>query len=170
MALSPALLDRVEAALPQAGETGLAARAIHDRVGRFNRTTVRHALRELVRQGRAGFSGIDRHRRYRRFAPGAAPSEPVSAPRRKATPKAKAAWRGYGARGEGGVILPDAGAVAAAMRAGRVRYRDVDAAALMREERLAGWSMRPRGSAELTRAVFGDPAPGRGSRRFTVRQ
>jgi hypothetical protein len=112
MALSPAL--------PGDGEAALAARAIHDRVGRFNRTTVRHALRELVRHGRAEFTGIDRHRRYRRFVPGMTLGQPLSAPRRKARPTAKVAWRGYGARGEG--VAGAGGETAAeAARLGRAR-------------------------------------------------
>jgi hypothetical protein len=157
MRLSRALIDAVEKALPGPEETGMATRAIHARVGGWNRTTVRHALRELIRQGRAGFSGRDRHRRYRR--PGGAPLVAVAAPPRAAKPALS--WQDYAARGDGSVLLPDAGAVETAMRQQRIRYRDVEAAALIREERMPGWFRRPRNSAELTRAVFGDPAPGR---------
>lgn len=165
MRLSQALLDRVEAALPPAGEAGLATRQIHDRVGGWNRTTVRHALRELIRRGRAGFSGRDRHRRYRRASPRdaqAAPLREAGPPEEaKPTPKPASAWREYAARGDGSVRLPDEPDVAAAMRRQRIRYRDVEERELRREERLPQWSPRPRTSEELTRAVFGDPAPGR---------
>jgi hypothetical protein len=70
-------------------------------------------------------------------------------------------WRDYGLRGDGSVRLPDERAIAAAMRRHRIRYRDVGAAELLAEERIAGWSWLKRSNAELTRAVFGDPAPGR---------
>jgi hypothetical protein len=162
MRLSRALLDAVEAALPSPGDTGLATQAVHARVGGWNRTTVRHALRQLIREGRAGFSGHDRHRRYRRAgAPGfeaPPPSPPTSAP-----PPAEPApsWRDYGLRGDGSVRLPDERAIATAMRRHRIRYRDVGAGELLAEERIAGWSWRKRSNAELTRAVFGDPSPSR---------
>lgn len=70
-------------------------------------------------------------------------------------------WRDYALRGDGSVQLPDAQTVAAAMEKHGQRYDDVDAAALQREERLAGWSWRRPTNAALTRAVFGDPPPGR---------
>jgi hypothetical protein len=159
MRLSRTLIDAVEAALPRADEAGIATRAVHAQVGHWNRTTVRHALRELVRQGRAGFSGRDRQRRYRRangFAPQPMPAQPLPPP----VPPPPLAWRDYAARGDGSVRQPDEREVAEAMRRHRIRYRDVGAAALIAEERLPGWSRRPRNSAELTRVVFGDPAPG----------
>ncbi|HWI27846.1 MAG TPA: hypothetical protein VN668_12815 [Stellaceae bacterium] len=160
MRLSQTLLDTVEAALPQASETGLATRAVHDRVGGWNRTTIRHALRELIRQRRAAFSGRDRHRRYRRAAPGGAPQPAPQLEGPTATPpKPARSWADYATRGDGSVRAPDESAVAAAMRRLGLRYRDVDAAALLAEERMAGWFRRPRSNAELTRAVFGDPAP-----------
>jgi hypothetical protein len=161
MRLSRALLDAVEAALPSSSEAGLATQAVHDRVGGWNRTTVRHALRQLIREGRAGFIGLDRHRRYRRAggpgleAPPPPPIEPL--PAEEPAPS----WRDYGLRGDGSVRLPDERAIAAAMGRHRIRYRDVGAAELLAEERIAGWSWRKRSNAELTRAVFGDPAPGR---------
>ena len=61
---SPALLDEVAAALP-AGE-GLRPAEIHARVGRWSPVTIRHALRQLVDDGRATFTGPDCQRRYRR--------------------------------------------------------------------------------------------------------
>jgi hypothetical protein len=163
MRLSRALLDAVEAALPSSSEAGLATQAVHDRVGGWNRTTVRHALRQLIREGRAGFIGLDRHRRYRRAGgPGleaAPPPPPPIAPLPADEPLPS--WREYGLRGDGSVRLPDERAIAAAMRRHRICYRDVGAAELLAEERIAGWSWRKRSNAELTRAVFGDPAPGR---------
>ncbi|HUC64607.1 MAG TPA: hypothetical protein VMA53_04205 [Stellaceae bacterium] len=162
MRLSRALLDAVAAALPLPGEAGLATQAVHDRVGGWNRTTVRHALRQLIREGRAGFSGCDRHRRYRRAGgPGfkAPPPPPPIAPLPAEEPAPS--WREYGLRGDGSVHLPDERAIAAAMRRHAIRYRDVGAAELLAEERIVGWSWRKRSNAELTRAVFGDPAPGR---------
>jgi hypothetical protein len=131
-------------------------------VGGWNRTTVRHALRQLIREGRAGFSGRDRHRRYRR-AGGPGFEAPPPSPPPIAPPPAEPApsWREYGLRGDGSVRLPDERAIAAAMRRHRIRYRDVGAAELLAEERIAGWSWRKRSNAELTRAVFGDPTPGR---------
>lgn len=168
MRLSQTLLDTVEAALPQASETGLATRAVHDRVGGWNRTTIRHALRELVRQRRAAFSGRDRHRRYRRAVPGELPQyEPRAETPTPARPKPARSWADYAARGDGRVRAPDEGAVAAAMRRLGLRYRDIDAAALLAEERMAGWFRRSRSNAELTRAVFGDPAPRQTARRRT---
>lgn len=168
MRLSQALLDAVEAALPGAGEAGLKAHLVQARIGGWHRTTVRHALRELIRQGRAGFYGRDHQRRYRRVSPGESSAclrEPEQGSLREARPeKPPSKWRAYGARGDdANVILPDAAAVSAVLRAQRIRYRDVEAADLRREERMAQWSLRPRTSAELTRAVFGDPAPGRGA-------
>jgi hypothetical protein len=161
MRLSRTLLDAVEAVLPPPSDAGLATQAVHARVGGWNRTTVRHALRQLIREGRAGFSGLDRHRRYRR-AGGAgfeAPPPPPIAPLPAEEPAPS--WREYGLRGDGSVRLPDERAIAAAMSRHRIRYRDVGAAELLAEERIAGWSWRKRSNAELTRAVFGDPAPGR---------
>lgn len=160
MRLSRTLIDAVEAALPRLGEAGIATRVVHARVGLWNPTTVRHALRELVRQGRAGFSGRDRHRHYHR-ANGLAP-RPMPPPQfLPLPPRRPLAWRDYAERGDGSVRLPEEREVAEAMRRQRIRYRDVDAAALIAEERLPGWSRRPRNNAELTRAAFGDPAPGR---------
>jgi hypothetical protein len=157
MRLSQGLLDAVEAALPGPAEAGVATRAVHQSVGRWNRTTVRHALRELIRQGRAGYSGRDRQRRYRRYAGEGAPFiAPVLPPPPR---RAALSWRDYAARGDGSVLIPDADAVKDAMQG--LRYRDVDAAALLHEQRMPGWSRRPRNGAELTRAVFGDPAPDR---------
>jgi hypothetical protein len=163
MRLSRALLDAVEAALPSSGEVGLATQAVHDRVGGWNRTTIRHALRQLIREGRAGFSGLDRHRRYRRgggpgFEAPPLPPPPIAPP---SAEEPAPSWREYGLRGDGSVRLPDERAIAATMRRQRIRYRDVGAAELLAEERIAGWSRRKRSNAELTRAVFGDPAPGR---------
>jgi hypothetical protein len=162
MRLSRALLDAVEAALPPPSEAGLATQQVHARVGGWNRTTVRHALRALIREGRAGFSGRDRHRRYRRsdgvaFALPPPPLPPSAPPTAKPSPS----WRDYGLRGDGSVRLPDEPEIAAAMRRHRMRYCDVGAAELLAEERMAGWSWRKRSNAELTRIVFGDPAPGR---------
>ena len=151
MRLSALLLDAVEKVLPAPEAPGIATGAVHERVGGWNRTTVRHALRELVRQGRAGFTGRDRRRRYRRGGGVAPPpaleqqSRPSSAPPRP----------------EGEVLLADARGVESALRRLHIRYRDVDASLLLREERLAGWGWHKRSSAELTRAVFGDPEPGR---------
>jgi hypothetical protein len=163
MRLSRALLDAVEAALPASAEAGLATQAVHDRVGGWNRTTVRHALRQLIREGRAGFSGLDRHRRYRRAGgPGfEAPPSPLPPVAPVPVDEPAPSWREYGLRGDGSVRLPDERAIAAAMRRHRMRYRDVGAAELLAEERIAGWSWRKRSNAELTRAVFGDPEPGR---------
>ena len=152
--LSAALLDAVEKVLPDPDAPGIATGAVHERVGGWNRTTVRHALRELVRQGRAGFTGRDRRRRYQRGGGIARPPEP-SAPDRQARPRPAAA------RGADSSLLPGARGVETALCRLRIRYRDVDAGLLLREERLAGWGWHKRSSAELTRAVFGDPEPGR---------
>jgi hypothetical protein len=132
-------------------------------VGGWNRTTVRHALRQLIREGRVGFSGLDRHRRYRRAGgPGLEASPPPLPPVAPVPAEEPApSWREYGLRGDGSVRLPDERAIAAAMRRHRIRYRDIGAAEFLAEERIAGWSWRKRSNAELTRAVFGDPAPGR---------
>lgn len=162
MRLSRALLDAVEAALPPPGDAGLATQQVHARVGGWNRTTVRHALRALIREGRAGFSGRDRHRRYRRSGGlNTAPPPPPLSPNPPPTTKPPPSWRDYGLRSDGSVRLPDEREVAAAMRRHRLRYHDVGAAELLAEERMAGWSWRKRSNAELTRIVFGDPAPGR---------
>ena len=162
---SPDLLDAVAAALPAADGVAIAAREVHERVRAWNRTTVRHALRALVRSGRASFIGGDRHRKYR--LPGGAepngaetPTAVAGRPTRRA-PGRQDSWRDYALRGDGSVQLPDAQTVAAAMEKHGQRYDDVDAAALQREERLAGWSWRRPTNAALTRAVFGDPPPGR---------
>jgi len=158
MKFSPALLDAVAAALPAAEEAAIAARDVHDRVGNWNRATVRHALCALVRSGRASFIGKDRHRKYRSAGTGEGPAkEPAS---RRAVGR-QVSWRDYALRGDGSVRLPDERVLAQAMAKQGLRYGDVDAAALEREERLAGWSLRPPSSAALTRAVFGDPPPGR---------
>jgi hypothetical protein len=163
---SPDLLDAVTAALPPPDGTAIAARQVHDRVGAWNRTTIRHALRELVQSGRASFVGGDRHRKYRRAGadgPNDMANEAAEPPRPVATP-ARASpdtWRDYALRGDGSVLFPDAQALAETMARHAVRYADVDAAELRREERLAGWSRRRPTSAALTRAVFGDPPPGR---------
>jgi hypothetical protein len=129
-------------------------------IGSWNRTTVRHALRQLIREGRADFSGLDRHRRYRRAGGTgfeAPPPPPIAPPLAEPAPS----WRDYGLRGDGSVRLADERAIAAAMRRHRIRYHDVGAAELIAEERIVGWSWLKRSNAELTRAVFGDPAPGR---------
>jgi hypothetical protein len=166
MRVSPDLLDAVEAALPAAGDAAIAPCAVHDRVGAWNRRTVRHALRALVQSGRARFTGGDRHRKYRRAGateprgaePGAGQAmRPAS---RRAGGRTES-WRDYALRGDGSVRLPDGHAVAKAMAKHGLRYGDVDAAELRREERLAGWSVRRPTSAALTRAIFGDPQPGR---------
>jgi hypothetical protein len=64
--LPSALLDAFEAALPAPNEPGLAPVEIWRRVGRWALITARHAIRELVRQGRASYTGPDSRRRYRR--------------------------------------------------------------------------------------------------------
>lgn len=164
MRYSPDLLEAVAAALPPAEQAGIAASEVHGRVaGGWTRTTVRHALRVLVATGRADFCGVDRHRKYRRA--GAVLSD---AAEETGTPEelvkaedASDRWRDYALRGDGGVRLPDEAAVGALMRQHGVRYEDVSADELAREERHAGWSHRKPSSAELTRAVFGDPMPGR---------
>jgi len=163
MRLSRTLLDAVEAVLPPPSDAGLATQAVHARVGGWNRTTVRHALRQLIREGRAGFSGLDRHRRYRRAGGAGLEAPPPPPPPIAPLPAEEPApsWREYGLRGDGSVRLPDERAITAAMSRHRIRYRDVGAAELFAEERIAGWSWRKRSNAELTRAVFGDPAPGR---------
>ncbi|MGO8919861.1 MAG: hypothetical protein ACLQJR_28510 [Stellaceae bacterium] len=166
MRVSPDLLNAVAAALPAADGDAIAAREVHDRVGAWNRTTVRHALRELVQSGRASFIGGDRHRKYR-SAGGAEPSgagNGAGQPARPASRRVGASqesWRDYALRGDGSVRLPDGQAVAEAMRKHGLRYGDVDAEELQREERLAGWSCRRPTSAALTSAVFGDPQPSR---------
>ena len=168
MRLSARLLDVVEAALPGPDAGGIATQEVHRRVGAWGRTTVRHALRALARSGRAEFSGIDRHRRYRRAggappataavpAPPPAPIAALLAQERPYNP-----WREYALRGDGSVRPPDEAAIGAAMRRATIRYANVDWDALRREERLPGWAMpRPRTNAELTRLVLGDPRPGR---------
>jgi hypothetical protein len=165
MRCSPGLLDAVEAALPPSEAAGIAAADVHGRVpGAWSHGTVRHALRILVDSGRAEFTGVDRHRKYRRkrlaetdatvptdaLSPGEADGEPSR-------------WRDYALRGDGSVCPPDEAAVAARMRERAIRYEDASAADLLREERLAGWGQRRPSSAELTRSVFGDPRPGRGA-------
>jgi hypothetical protein len=173
MRLSARLLDAVEAALPGPEAPGIATQEVHRRVGQWGRTTVRHALRALARGGRAQFTGIDRHRRYRRAgAPGSA-AAPMPAPA-AAEPRAEARtmlrgdppphnpWREYALRGDGRDQRPEDAAVAAAMRRAGIRYADVERAALSEEERRPGWAApRPRSNAELTRLVLGDPRPGR---------
>ena len=161
------LLDAVAAALPTGPGAGVAAREVHDRVGRFNRTTIRHALRRLVATGRAGFSGGDRHRRYHGTGdaqgPRQSPAAPMEqAPRKRWRPGARRdSWRDYALRGDGSVRIPDAAAWAALMRGRGLRYDDVSAAELANEEQMRGWTWRKPTSAQLTRLVFGDPAPGR---------
>lgn len=165
MRCSPGLLDAVEAALPPAEGAGIAAAQVHERVpGVWNRTTVRHALRVLIGSGRARFSGVDRHRKYRRAgaADAATASDPEAAePEEESSPDR---WRDYALRGDGSVRLPDEATVTALMRQHAIRYADASAADLAREERLPGWSRRKPTSAELTRAVFGDPSPSRRGR------
>lgn len=171
MRCSPGLLATVEAALPPPDRAGIAASQVHGRVpGAWNRTTIRHALRALVQSGRASFTGVDRHRKYRLAGaapPGAADGAPAcdAVDAAAASPPAfrpeRGRWRDYALRGDGSVRPPDEAAVAALMRRHGVRYADASAADLRHEERLPGWSRRKPTSAELTRAVFGDPAPGR---------
>lgn len=60
--LSHSTLSLVEAALPDA--PGEPPRDIAARIGTLAPTTVRHALRELGRQGRAAVEGADCQRRY----------------------------------------------------------------------------------------------------------
>jgi hypothetical protein len=163
MKLGRALIDAVEAVLPGPEEAGIPARIAHDRVGRWGRTTVRHALAALASSGRAEFHGSDRHRLYRRTrmrpaaegagAPAADDDEPM---------EGEPSWSDYAARADGSVRRPDEAMVAALMRQRGIRYGDASAAELRREERLPGWSWpRPADGAALTRAVFGDPPPGR---------
>lgn len=66
--ISPALLDEVAAALPTGD--GLQPAEIHARVGRWSAVTIRHALRQLVDEGRATFTGPDTRRRYCRVETG----------------------------------------------------------------------------------------------------
>lgn len=166
MRISPDLLDAVEAALPAAGDAAIAAHAVHDRVGTWNGRTVRHALRALVQSGRARFIGGDRHRKYRR-AGAAEPCGAETGAGQAARPASRQAggrresWRDYALRGDGSVRLPDGQAVAKAMAKLGLRYGDVGAAELRREERLVGWSLCRPSNTALTRAVFGDPQPGR---------
>lgn len=163
MRFSSDLLNRVEAALPPAQDAAIAVREVHDRVGAWNRTTVRHALCALVQSGRASFIGKDRHRKYRCAGAGApmpAPAEEIP-PEPPGLAEERESWRDYALRGDGSVRLPDEEALAAAMARLGLCYRDVDATTLAIEECLPGWSPRPRSNAALTRAVFGDPEPGR---------
>ncbi len=60
--LSVATLARIEAALPVGGD-GIRPIWLSDRLN-IGYSTARHALRELVAQGRARFEGADRMRRY----------------------------------------------------------------------------------------------------------
>lgn len=165
MNLSRTLIDAVEATLPGPGEAGIPARVAHDRVGRWGRTTVRHALAMLARAGRAEFQGSDRHRLYRRTTERAAASpDPPSAEGddEEAPPDAEPSWSDYGARSDGSVVRPDEELIARIMQLRGIRYANASAADLRREERLPGWFWpRPADSAALTRAVFGDPPPGR---------
>ena len=163
---SPDLLEAVTAALPAADGVAIAAREVHERVRAWNRTTVRHALRALVRSGRASFIGGDRHRKYRlagraRLDGAETGTGEAAAPPPRRAPDRQDTWRDYALRGDGSVQLPDAQAVAEAMERHGRRYDDVDAATLRHEERLLGWSWRRPSNAALTRAVFGDPPPGR---------
>jgi len=174
MKLSGELLDAVEAALPGPEAPGLRAQDVHEDVGRWGRTTIRHALGALARAGRAEFAGKDRHRRYRRARGDAAgrmagceDAEPPigahpSIGANDAVPEASG-WRGYGARPDGCVRLPDGRAIAELMRKLALRYENVTAIELKREQTLPGWRGR-LSNAELTRVVFGDPRPGRSAR------
>lgn len=65
MQISDHLLDAVERALPERGP-GLRPHQVHERMAFGARTTVRHALREMVACGRAEFEGEVGYRRYRR--------------------------------------------------------------------------------------------------------
>jgi hypothetical protein len=160
------LLDAVEAALPASEGAGIAAAEVHGRVaGSWNRGTVRHALRLLVDGGRAEFTGIDRHRKYRRKGAASDPPAATDVPPPGEADDEPSRWRDYALRGDGSVRLPDEAAVAALMRERAIRYEDASAADLAHEERLAGWSHRRPTSADLTRAVFGDPRPGRNAAR-----
>jgi Homeodomain-like domain len=75
-------------------------------------------------------------------------------------------WRQYAALPDGSVRRPDSRLIADVMRRRGIRYADVSAAELRREERLGGWSWpNPVDSAALTRAVFGDPPAKRADQR-----
>lgn len=66
MTRSTAILD-VLAALPAVGKgEGLRPHEVHQRVGKWGRSTIRHALRALVDEGLAEFDGPDCGRVYRR--------------------------------------------------------------------------------------------------------
>src|SRR5215469_8093404 len=114
MKLSRALIDAVEAVLPGPGETGIPARTAHDRVARWGRTTVRHALAVLARSGRAEFQGADRHRLYRRRMTddGSRTSEtsichPSSDVCHPSSDIRHPSWAEYGALPDGSVRRPD---------------------------------------------------------------
>lgn len=63
MTCSPRTLDEVLAVLP--GRDGaLTPKQVQERVGRWAPITIRHALRELVEDGRASFTGDAGRRRY----------------------------------------------------------------------------------------------------------
>lgn len=57
------LADRVETVLTDGGIGDMPASA-HAALGMYSRVSVRNALRELVREGRAMCRGPDGHRRY----------------------------------------------------------------------------------------------------------
>ena len=110
--------------------------------------------------------GGDRHRRS--VSPGGAepngaetPTAVAGRPTRRA-PGRQEAWRDYALRGDGSVQLPDAQTVAAAMEKHGQRYdarRRSGTAARGTACRLV---LAPAdGRSALTRAVFGDPPPGR---------
>lgn len=62
--VSKAFVDKVETALPR--RAGKTPRQIFNAVDLGTPTTVRHAIRTLVNEGRATFDGEEGKRRYRR--------------------------------------------------------------------------------------------------------
>ncbi len=66
--ISPDVEGAVLAALPAAHEAGDTPAQIHSRMGIWSLVTVRHALRELVVQGRVARSGEPGAYLYRRCA------------------------------------------------------------------------------------------------------
>lgn len=67
MTCSPRVLDAVEGALSRIVPRTPAQ--VNETASDLARTTVRHALRELVKAGRATFTGPECQRRYRRRDP-----------------------------------------------------------------------------------------------------
>lgn len=66
MTASSKMMDAVEAVL--SSNFSLTPKQVHERMGQWAIVSVRHALRQLVEEGRATFSGPDGERQYRRNA------------------------------------------------------------------------------------------------------